>query len=114
MEHNNHERSGFQQDYALLMGAIALFLALAIVMVRNAQSGLVRARRELRLRERFAMARRRRQLATGLFRPAGGHARGMRSPDGADEKKIKPRNLRNPPLKYFHGPDEHRRGEGLV
>jgi inner membrane protein involved in colicin E2 resistance len=32
MEHNNQERSGFQQDYALLMGAIALFVALAIVM----------------------------------------------------------------------------------
>ena len=64
--------------------------------VRDAQSGLVRARRELRLRERFTMARR------------------VRFPDRADEKKIKLRNLRNPRLKYFHGRDEHRQGEGLV
>jgi inner membrane protein involved in colicin E2 resistance len=36
-----------QQDYALLMGAIALFIVLAIVMYVTRKVGLVRARREL-------------------------------------------------------------------
>jgi hypothetical protein len=57
---------------------------------------LVRARRELRLRERFTMARR------------------VRFPDRADEKKIKLRNLLNPRLKYLHEGDKHRKGQGLV
>jgi hypothetical protein len=38
-----------QQDYALLTGAIALFIVLAIVMYVTRRVGLVRARRELKL-----------------------------------------------------------------
>jgi hypothetical protein len=56
---------------------------------------LVRARRELRLRQ-------------------GVRDGETPSSDGADEKKIKLRDLRNLRLKYFHARDEHRQGEGLV
>ncbi len=64
--------------------------------VCDAQSRLVRTRREPSLKQKFVMARR------------------VRFPARADEKEIKLRDLRNPRLKYFHERDEYQRGERLV